>query len=100
MKENLIVLLPVVGKGERIFQISRQKSLLGVVAKNRPMGGWRRMDDLVNTWKDERRVEVTVRPDEVSEGGVLTWRIPLPRIEVCNLEGGEQRQVEWACQNH
>jgi hypothetical protein len=49
------------------------------------------MDDLVNAWRDERRVEVTVRPDEVSEGGLLTWRIPLPRIEVCILLGDEQR---------
>jgi hypothetical protein len=87
-------------KRQQNFSNFPPKSLLGVVAKNRPMGGWRRMDDLVSAWKDERRVEVTVRPDEVSEGGVLTWRIPLPRIEVCNLQRREQRQVEWAFQNH
>ena len=60
---------------------------MSVVAKNRLVGGWRRVSDLVvnpGCWRDERRVEVTIRPDEVSaeDGGFLFWNIPLPRVEV------------------
>ena len=56
-----------------------------MVAGKRLAGGWRRLADLLLRYRrpDERRVEITIRPDEVtSDGGLLTWRIPLPRVEV------------------
>ena len=55
-----------------------------MVAGKRLAGGWRRLADLLLRYRrpDERRVEITIRPDEVTSEGVLTWRIPLPRVEV------------------
>jgi hypothetical protein len=57
------------------------RSLVGVINGKQLVGGCRRLSDLLLPRPDERGVQITIRPDDVSNH-VLTWRIPLPRVEV------------------